>query len=457
MAEKQFKEGFVNDPRNFLPLFEDSFSDLYRYVGRRVEDETVRYQVVELAYLDAIGQMSTCPRDLNFTTWLYGLAFGRIREYIRGGVSGPAALESPVFDGAGVVDGVYDDELTLKRQAETFFSALTFEEREILKLKFFEELTDGEVMHVLGLSEGEIGAKIYKVLKRGYEVLFGEVKDYSGVYYGELHSFLARLKNIEKIPVSDGFRLELKSKIQNKLEKMYTESFSSGDSGSRASSSGSSDPAKAFVQAARGMSKEEVDQVTEEYVREREAARASRDDERDVPVEALMQEDAAGGVQEEVPVHHFEESSYDDYERSMFAERFMDTFERWKYVMSLIPTGIFIAAVIVVISIVWFGKPENESVTGLAFTVDYREGFAETVVDDLESDPDYELKSQIENELIREIVAAVPEEDEVHYVDLSRGDGQMVVQVDIDGSGGWRYVFDEKAEGSYTVRKFEKL
>jgi DNA-directed RNA polymerase specialized sigma24 family protein len=469
-AENQYKEGSQEDPRNFLPLLEDGFSDLYRYVARRVEDETVRHQVIEIVYLDAVGQISTCSKELNFSTWLYELAFKRIQEYVKGSVVGPAAsLESPVFEGINVMDAVYDDEIKLKQQAETFFSALTFKEREILKLKFFEELTDGEVMHVLDLSEGSVGTKIYKVLKRGYEILFGEIKDHSGVYYGELHSFLARLKNIEKIPVSDGFRLDLRSKIENKLEKMYLDGLSKKESFARPSSStGSSDPAKAFVNAAKGLSKDEVDQITEDYVREREVAGgvvASADEvanrevgevdfsEREVPVEQMMTDKSDGGVEEEVPVHYVEERLDEDYEKSMFAERFVDMFDRWKYVMSIVPTGLFVAAVIVVISIVWFGKTDDEGVTGLPFVIDYREGFEETVVDDFESDPDYELKAGIENDLIAKIV----EGQDVHYVDVSRGDGQMLMQIDIDGPGGWKYLFDERSSGDYKVRSFKKL
>jgi DNA-directed RNA polymerase specialized sigma24 family protein len=481
-AENQYKEGSQEDPRNFLPLLEDGFSDLYRYVARRVEDETVRHQVVELVYLDAVGQISTCAQDLNFSTWLYGLAFKRIQEYVKGSVVGPAAsLESPVFEGINVMDAVYDDEIQLKQQAETFFSSLTFEEREILRLKFFEELTDGEVMHVLDLSEGSVGTKIYKVLKRGYEILFGEIKDHSGVYYGELHSFLARLKNIEKIPVSDGFRLNLRSKIENKLEKMYLDGFAKEEEGQSSVSLRrlSSDPAKAFVNAAKGLSKDEIDQITEDYVREREVARGSAASteeaagreiggvgrevgdagreadfsEREVPVEQTMTDRADGGIEEEVPVHHVEEMLDEDYEKSMFAERVVDMFDRWKYVMSLVPTGLFVAAVIVVISIVWFGKSEDEGVTGLPFVIDYREGFEETVVDDFESDPDYELKVGIENDLIAKIV----EGQDVHYVDVSRSDGQMLMQIDIDGPGGWQYLFDERSAGGYKVRSFKKL
>ena len=370
------------------------------------------------------------------------------------------------------MDAVYDDEVKLKQQAETFFSSLTFDEREVLRLKFFEELTDGDVMHVLGLSEGSVGTKIYKVLKRGYEILFGEIKDHSGVYYGELHSFLARLKNIEKIPVSDGFRLDLRSKVENKLEKMYMDGFSDKGpeqaSAQSSSASGSSDPAKAFVNAAKGLSKDEIDQITEDYVREREvaggnsvaASEVSREapvPEREVPVEQMMTDKAEGGIEEEVPVHHVDELLDEDYEKSMFAEKVIDMFDRWKYVMSLIPTGLFIAAVIVVVSIVWFGEIEDEGVTGLPFTVDYQEGFAETVADDLESDPDYELKAGIENELIAKIVEKVPENKDVHYVGVRREDGQMLMQIDIDGAGGWKYLFDEREEGGYRVREFKKL
>ncbi len=474
-TENQYKKNFLQDPRGFLHLFVDSFSGLYRYVARRVDAEGVREQITGLVYLDAIGQMSTCPKDINFLTWLYGLARIRVKEYVRGGVVGPnTTLSSPIFDGAGVVDGVYDDEMKLKQQAETFFSILTLEEQEIIRLKFFEELTDGEVMYVLGMVEGTIGAKIYQVLKRGYEVLFGQVADGAGVYFGELHSFLSRLKNIEKIPVSETFKLKLRSEVEAKLERMYMDEFekqqgwgveqqsgaqphgaAGGEKlaeergrGTPPASAGSDDPAKAFVYAAKGMSKEEVDQITEEYVRDRAVG------EREVSVEEIMMDQSSVGVEEEVPVNHVSpEELAAGYEKTAFAERLWDIWERWKYVMTLVPTTLFVAAVVAVLSIVWLGRVENDGVTGLKFMVDYGSGFEKTNLENLDKDTDYAEKVLIEESLIAEIA----EGRNVSHVDVTRKNGTLGMYFEFIGGNVFDYVLEKKEGDGYLVREFRKL
>ena len=474
-AEIRCKAEMLEDPRKFLLLFDDSFSGLYRYVARRVSDETVREQIVQLVYADAVGQMGTCPTDVGFATWLYGLARQRVYEYVQKSVVGPAAIESPIFDGASVADGVYDDELQLKQQADTFFSALTLEEREIVKLKFFEELMDGEVMYVLGLSEGVIGTKIYKVLKRGYEILFGEVSGESEVYYGELHSFLARLKGIEKIPVPEGLRLNLRVEVEKKLEKNHHESFAEASVGAESPAgadpyqAGSSDPAKAFVYAAKGMSKDEVDEVTEEYVREREVgkvASAPVDEvasevadqlgqfERQVPVEELQGLEDVVGVSEEVPVHHVDDDELmDAMERFSVSEAFMEFWERWRSVVALIPAGIFIIAVVAVAGFWLMKGPSDEGVTGLKFAIDYGDGFEEAVAEgeDPSSVGDYELKALIE----RELIAKVADGKDVEEVKAWMDDSVLEMRFELVDDGGLEYVFEGKG-GGYKVKSYKK-
>jgi DNA-directed RNA polymerase specialized sigma24 family protein len=567
-TEKIFKEQAKEDPRQFLPLFDEDFSVLYRYVARRVQDENIREQIARLAFLDAVGQMSTCPSDVNFSTWLFSIAKKRVQEYVKGGVSGPAPeISSPIFSGASVTDGVYDDEFKLKQQAETFFSALTFEEREIVKLKFFEELTDGEVMYVLGISGGVIGPKIYQVLKRGYEILFGKIDDYTGVYYGELHSFLARLKDIEKIPVPDVLKLKLRVEIKNKVEKMYTEKFERGeaegesdeagktgfeerktgvDVGEKGAESdetgrmgfegkkgmadaenprsgeyngmkldpdfdpfkvGSKDPAKTFVYAAKGMSRGDVEEVTQEYVGKQggdeiygsyetqgeavthddyekhggdEAGESGviaehseygdigvlRDDhEKQVPVSDFGYEKDIGDVSygsnidEVVPVHFGEDSGagFDEDEFS-FAKAFSEIWERWKSAILLIPSGIFVAVVLVVLGTYLFGKSGGEGVTGLPFDVDYGSGFEQVVFHGKPDEvSDYKEKFNIENNLIVKIA----EGKEVKNVKIEKseiGEGEMLdVEFLLKGGDGLDYTFSESGKGDYRVKSFKKV
>jgi len=487
-AERTYKEQMKTDERQFLPLFDDNFSGLYRYVARRVSDEVVREQIVRLACLDALGQISSCPSDVNFLTWLYAVAHARVSEYVRGSVVGTGpGIESPVFDGAGMVDGVYDDEAKLRQQAEVFFSGLTFEERDIIRLKFFEELTDGEVMYILNIPEMRIGTRIYQVLRRGYEILFGKVED-SAVYYGELYSFLARLKSIEKIPVPENLKLKLKIEVKERAEKMWGEKFGRGSEVQPENSdrsrfsvgekfgggvdfrtekpAGSSDPAKIFVQAAKGMSREEVDQITKEYVEEREKRFEKKDIGQefvaDFPSSSVPGFEAA----EPVPIQYISgEEIQRDFEKSLKAERFLDFWDKWKYVMSLVPSGLFILGVIAVLGVVLFGGVKDDGVTGLAFRVDYGLGFEETNRDDIPATIDYEKKALIENSLVSKIA----EGKEVDYVKIWGEEGgigmsfKLKVENETDADvavSGLEYLFEEAGGGSsvsYRVKKFKKL
>jgi DNA-directed RNA polymerase specialized sigma24 family protein len=497
----------------------------------------VREQIVRLVYLDALGQIPLCPNDINFLTWLFVIAHGRVSEYVRGSVVGAGVeIPSPIFDGAGMVDGVYDDESILKQRAETFFSGLTFEERDIIRLKFFEELTDGEVMYILNIPEMKIGTRIYQVLRRGYEILFGKVED-SAVYYGELYSFLARLKSIEKIPVPENLKLKLKIEVKEKAEKNYGEKF--GKEGSEARGSGlraqglkpedsnrfgSSDPAKIFVQAAKGMSREEVDQITKEYVEKREKRFEKKDigeefvegsgrgsakefaKEPAEPVKIYPDAEALGGAfpeagvseaefpggvfpgaelpsvefpstavpgfetAEPVPVQYIGgEEFHDDFEKREKAERFLDFWDKWKYVMSLVPSGLFVLGVIAVLGVVLFGGVKDDGVTGLKFKVDYGIGFEETNREDVPATVDYDKKALIENSLI----AKIAEGKDVDYVKVWGEEGGIGMNFKLkiseeggEASGGeivsgLEYLFSEvEGDGSgvnYRVKKFKKL
>jgi len=480
-TESIYKEDMSSDPRRFMPLFDENYSGLYRFVARRIEDEVVREQIVRISILDAIGQMETCPKDINFLTWLYKIAKERVGEYAKKGVGGMSGtIESPIFDGASVTEGVYDDEYKLKQQAEGYFSLLTYDEKEIVRLKFFEELTDGEVMYVMGFSAGNVGAKIYQVLKRSYEVLFGKVDEYAGVYYGELYSFLSRLKGIEKIPVPEVFKLKLKAEVINKLDKMYADKFGQTGGGSDEASYtdetgyvdgsagtdddfgmagdfgatgvaeaakanpinvGSGDPAKAFVYAAKGMSKEEIDEITREYVADREVGKKKE--------EKITPDDSnayAEDIVENVPVQYQSADEYADEMYDNFVDKLNNFWTDGEQFFQVSVTAI-IALCVVFFTVVWF---TDESVTlppegALKFIVNYNEGFSNDQSDEA-------VRTKIEKDLISKIA----EGKKIISADVSREEKTLNIDFDVRGDGGLAYVFDVKGDNLFRVKSFKE-
>lgn len=209
----QMKAG---DLKKFLILFDAYFSDLYRYVARRVNNSMETERIVRITFLEALGQTRNVPTDTAYQVWLYGLAKKKTWNFIEKSrfPEKQGLIDSKDF--SSVADIVKDPIL---QKADGMMKKLSLEEAEILRLKFCEELADGDVLYIIGGEENTIGSKIYRVLKRAHFLLFGESDERQGVYFGELSGFLTRAKDANKIEVPEVLKLSLKAEISNKVEK----------------------------------------------------------------------------------------------------------------------------------------------------------------------------------------------------------------------------------------------
>lgn len=257
----KMKEG---DAKQFLSLYDANFNDVYKYVARRVSERNEVERIVRLTFLDALGLIQNTPVDSSYLIWLYSLAKPRVWDYIAN-TSMPekqgliSVSESDEGEGEDIVE-----------EANKMIAKLSLEEREILRLKFFEEVTDGDVAAILSSEEKAIGPKIYRVLKRAHFLLFGESDKQQGVYFGELSGFFERLRDVEEMEVPEVFRLSLKTDLSGRIDrKDYAidaevvkeeveeekKPFEVKDEGAAV---GSDDPAKIFVEAVAEMKAEEA-------------------------------------------------------------------------------------------------------------------------------------------------------------------------------------------------------
>ncbi|MFH1218664.1 MAG: hypothetical protein V1679_02385 [Candidatus Peregrinibacteria bacterium] len=301
-VERQCIDNMKKDaPKQFILLYDDNFVDVYKYVLRRVSDLSEAERIVRLTFLDAFGQMQSTPTDISYLVWLYSLAKPRVWDYIaKDSVPEKRGLIS-VKEAGGAKSEV--------EKAERMFAKLSMEEREILRLKLFEEVNDGDVMTVLGMEEGVVGPKIYRVLKRAHFLLFGQSEERQGVYFGELSGFIERLKRKEEIEIPEVFKLSLKTDIAKRIDRkdfavsgeVLEEEKGPFKVKDETVGKGSSDPAKIFVEAVNEMREEEEKRKVDEVV---------------------------------------------SLERR---ERLYDFIDRWKSVLALVPVILFIFVVAVVV------------------------------------------------------------------------------------------------------------
>lgn len=397
-AIEQMRAG---DASKFMLLFDENFTPLYKYVMRRVFDPMEAEKITRLTFLDALGQMHNTPLDTSYTVWLYSLAKPRVWDYLAR--NNEAAKAGIVYDRSAIAES--EENLDLVGKVDNVFGKLLLEEKEILRLKFFEEVADGDVMTVLGIQDGTIGTKIYRVLKRAHFLLFGETDDRQGVYFGELSGFLARMRDLETVEVPEVLRLNLRADFSARIDRKdfaievepeeasgaYPEApFKTVDPADMPK--GSNDPAKVFVEAVREMREEEEQERLREQLRQerREAA--------------------------------------------------MDMMDRWKHLLVIIPVLLFVGMIgFLGYKFLLDGKIERGYVTSCEVEVEF-DG-------DLNDSQKRSLNAQVSDKLC--------ETFQVEKLNISRGDdGKVVVSVD---ASGWmlEYKFAKK-DTYWRIKKYER-
>lgn len=259
---KNLRDGDVSQ---FIMLFNANFELLYRYVARRKDDTAEIEKLVNLVFIDALGNVNVVPTDVSFAVWLFTFAHKRIWNNLSAGVG---VNPLPFFGD----ESLQNDSFEILERAKKVLGKLTMEEREIVRLKFFEQVSDGDVSYVLQIEEGGVGAKIYRVLKRVHFLLFGEADDRKEIYFGEVSAFFGRIKEFTDVEVPEVLKLTLRAElssridrkqfaiegedvssipkppVKEKVKRSFVTTLDEVDA-----SEGSNDPAKIFVDAVREM------------------------------------------------------------------------------------------------------------------------------------------------------------------------------------------------------------
>ncbi|MFH1533638.1 MAG: hypothetical protein ABID64_01795 [Nitrospirota bacterium] len=385
------------DSKQFLLLFEANFKDVHKYVARRVADRQEVEKIVRLTFLDALGQIRSTPTDVGYVIWLYSLAKPRVWDYIAKS-SFPGQLGLITVSGKGK-EG--DDNIVEK--VDKMMKKLSLEEREILRLKFFEEVADGDLITILGLEEGKLGPKIYRVLKRAHFLLFGEDKEKKKVYFGKLSGLFENVRKLEVIELPEVLKLSLKADFTNRIERKNfaingevvkeKEPFVAVKEDAEAPQ-GSNDPAKVFVEAVKEMREEEE----EERVKQQEKLER-------------------------------QEKAYD----------FID---KWKGVLVLIPIVLFIWIIVLVVMSLW----------GF-FDKGVKRGYVNTC--EVEVEYDGEMSDSVRRSIDRGITNRICDYFEVQEMSIAYGGtGDVFVEVDVTD---WllEYRFARK-NGEWRIKKYAR-
>jgi RNA polymerase sigma-70 factor (ECF subfamily) len=150
----------------FDQLYRSSVADVYAYVATLLGDRAAAEDVTAAAFERAWRKRRTFDAGRGSPRcWLFGIArHAALDELRRRKRLAAAATDVPDGDDLALEDGV--DAAMRRATVRAALRDLPPRDRELVALKFFGELTNGELASALSTSESNVGTRLHRAVAK---------------------------------------------------------------------------------------------------------------------------------------------------------------------------------------------------------------------------------------------------------------------------------------------------
>lgn len=169
-------ESLLEDAKNgndaaFSKLYDLYFDKIFRFAFYRVSHKEVAEDITEEVFIRAFTSLSSLGKSSSFESWLYQIARNRIIDYYRAKklLLPIDDLENTLEYETNVIDSVnlqFDQKVFLKVLRE-----LPNDQQTIIRLKFYEDLSNSEIADITGKTEGSIRVTQHRALAKLKELI----------------------------------------------------------------------------------------------------------------------------------------------------------------------------------------------------------------------------------------------------------------------------------------------
>lgn len=155
----------------FSKLYELYFDKIYRFAYFRVSHKEIAEDITEEVFIRAFTSLSSLDKASSFESWLYQIARNRIIDYYRAKkqLLPLDDLENTLEYETNVIDNVnlqFDQKIFVKVLRD-----LPEEQQTIIRMKFYEDLTNTEIADMTGKTEGAIRVIQHRALTKLKELI----------------------------------------------------------------------------------------------------------------------------------------------------------------------------------------------------------------------------------------------------------------------------------------------
>jgi RNA polymerase sigma factor (sigma-70 family) len=157
---------------DFERLYRSSRDDVYAYAAGLLRDRTAAEEATAIAFERAYRKRSRFDAERGSPrAWLFGIARNAALDELRRR-GRQAELSTDPVDAASQLDR-NDQRSDLRLLLDGALGKLEARERELIALKFFAGLSNGEIARVLGISESNAGTKLHRAMDKLREACDG--------------------------------------------------------------------------------------------------------------------------------------------------------------------------------------------------------------------------------------------------------------------------------------------
>jgi RNA polymerase sigma factor (sigma-70 family) len=153
----------------FARLYDEFMPKVFRYIRYKVNDVQLTEDLTSVVFEKALVGFEKYSSDkAAFSTWLFSIARHALVDYYRTNKSGKQvpldeAIEVPSREPSP------DEEAEKKAEQECLrgcISKLPESDQEIIRLKFAGEFNNRQIARMVGLSESNVGVRLFRAVKK---------------------------------------------------------------------------------------------------------------------------------------------------------------------------------------------------------------------------------------------------------------------------------------------------
>ncbi|UCB43030.1 MAG: sigma-70 family RNA polymerase sigma factor [Dehalococcoidales bacterium] len=154
----------------FVELYEEFLPKVFRYIRYRVNSEQETEDLTSVVFEKALVNFEKYSKErASFSTWIFSIARNTVIDHYRIQARRPAmSLEKAEIETSS--NELLPDDVIVKMEEreklQTCISRLSHEEQEIIALKFGSEMNNRQIARAMGLSESNVGTKLYRAVRK---------------------------------------------------------------------------------------------------------------------------------------------------------------------------------------------------------------------------------------------------------------------------------------------------